>query len=331
MFATAEIHTSARLHFGLLAVKPAEGRRFGGVGVMIERPGFRLKFSPSHTFQVHGGSELIQARIRRFYESWLSQASLPANSGSSSVSIKVFCEVPSHYGLGSGTQLGLAVGRGLHTLFCGTSICAQELAKQMGRGERSAIGVHGFDEGGFLIEAGQSFPGEISPLVARVEVPEDWRWLLVMPCDSPGLSGTAEQHVFRQMESMTTARTAELCRLLLMEWLPAMQGRDFSSATRAMWHYGQNVGEFFSSAQGGTFAHPRMAAMATALRQRGEWGIAQTSWGPTVAILCRDEHHANSLSSYLQIHENVELREIIITPSQNRGAMVMTTPEEVSP
>ena len=79
-------------------------------------------------------------------------------------------------------------------------------AEAAGRGRRSAIGTYGFALGGLLVEAGKwaangsGRPGPadqvsaaprqpnglsppdrgISPLIAQVPMPVDWRWVLVM-------------------------------------------------------------------------------------------------------------------------------------------------------
>src|SRR5580765_7782762 len=71
-----------------------------------------------------------------------------------------------------------------------TDLTHIELARRAGRGRRSAIGLHGFHEGGLLVEAGKRAPEEISPLVARVDFPDEWRFVLVRPRRATGVSGT---------------------------------------------------------------------------------------------------------------------------------------------
>ena len=69
-----------------------------------------------------------------------------------------------HTGLGVGTQLGLAIAKALAVASGEPELPSAELAMRVGRGERSAIGVHGFDRGGLLVDAGK-LPGEaVSPL-----------------------------------------------------------------------------------------------------------------------------------------------------------------------
>ncbi|MDX1970842.1 MAG: hypothetical protein SFV23_26990 [Planctomycetaceae bacterium] len=319
MVPAVTVRTGARLHFGLLAVKPLHGRKFGGVGVMVEQPGFEICLRAASVDSINGGTSSTLLRIREFLTRvrGVSQADLPP------VEMVIRREIPSHEGLGSGTQLGLAVTAGLQFLATGARSRAAQLAAGVGRGARSAIGVHGFDEGGFLIEAGHQTEADISPLVARAVVPTAWRWLLISPRESAGLSGAAEQQAFRQLPSMPESLTSTLCRILLMDWLPAMLAADFAVSASAMWEYGQRVGEFFTCVQGNRFAHPRMAALAETLRRRGISGIAQTSWGPTIAVLCPDPEHASELQHWISTQQGEEGLSTRITASRNTGAEVV--------
>ena len=64
-------------------------------------------------------------------------------------SVRVHRALPSHAGLGSGTQLGLAIARALMELH-GADADAQTLARVMGRAKRSAIGTWTFAGGGLV-------------------------------------------------------------------------------------------------------------------------------------------------------------------------------------
>lgn len=283
------VRTGARLHFGLLAVAPTRGRRFGGIGVMLDDPGFELTLRSADQDQVTGTTSYatrILETVHTLRRNW---------PEADPVEINVRHEIPPHSGLGSGTQLGLAVAAAVQRLWKQGRSSAVELATLIGRGQRSAIGVHGFDQGGWLIEAGKREGEVISPLVARVAGRSEWRWVLITPCETPGLSGSAELQAFHQMASMPQAMTAELCRLLLMECLPALQAGDYELLSAGLWDYGQLVGQFFAAVQGGIFADPRMSELAHNLRTAGYHGVAQSSWGPTIAVLCRDADHAQQL------------------------------------
>ncbi len=312
------VRTGARLHFGLLAVKPLQGRKFGGVGVMLDQPGFDLRFCWAPSDRVNGGTIGTAQRIHEF----LARVRTTLLPGLDLVEIEISREIPLHEGLGSGTQLGLAVAAGLQFLAKRSQVSAAELAAAVGRGSRSAIGVHGFDHGGFLIEAGHQADDEISPLVTRTAVPDTWRWLLISPRETAGLSGIAELQAFGQLPSMPESLTATLCRILLMDWLPAMLAADFTATSAAMWDYGQRVGEFFACVQGSPFADPRMAVLAAALRRRGVSGIAQTSWGPTIAVVCADQDQATELRDWTLSQAGGNELCLQITASRNCGAEV---------
>lgn len=289
------ISTGARLHFGLLAVNPLQGRSFGGIGVMVDSPGYELRCRAATTDLVTGPSATDCERVHRYLE----RVRLRFGQPLPSVAITILQEIPAHGGLGSGTQLGLATALGLLTVAGIPRPPAVELAGFVQRGQRSAIGVHGFDLGGLLVEGGKQQADTVSSLVASTTVPADWRWVLIKPRRQEGLSGVAEQQAFRQLPSSPASLTAQLCQLLLMDWLPAVHEADFEAAGRAMWEYGQLVGNYFAVIQGGPFADQQMAQLASELRGRGYQGIAQTSWGPTIAVLCADPDMANRLTNLL--------------------------------
>ena len=83
--------------------------------------------------------------------------------------------IPAHAGLGSGTQLAVAIGAGLLKLE-GLSRASAELGETAERGARSAIGMAAFEAGGFIVDGGRGprrAPAARPPL--RVPFPESWR------------------------------------------------------------------------------------------------------------------------------------------------------------
>src|SRR5207237_1167704 len=118
-----------------------------------------------------------------------------------------------------------------------------ELARFVGRGRRSALGIHGFAQGGFLVEAGRR-RGGISPLVARSAVPESWRIVLIVPARARGLHGVNERSAFRRLQARKQTRTSvnALCRLIVMELLPALADQDLKEFGRALYEFNLRVG-----------------------------------------------------------------------------------------
>src|SRR5207247_6472018 len=109
------------------------------------------------------------------------------------VRLRVHRALPPHAGLGSGTQLALAVARAIADLY-DVPGDAPTLAAAVGRGQRSAVGTWIFAGGGLVVEGGHaqtrrpgpfgpgepgSGPGDpdsgAAPLVARVAFPTAWR------------------------------------------------------------------------------------------------------------------------------------------------------------
>jgi beta-ribofuranosylaminobenzene 5'-phosphate synthase len=204
----------------------------------------------------------------------------------------------------------------------------EELARRSGRGLRSAIGLHGFARGGFLVDGGRADEScspktsRLGTLVGRYDVPSDWRLILALPERSQGLSGIDEQRAFAAQRPMPVELTGELCRITLMDWLPSLLEADFARFSRSTYEFGVRVGEFFSAAQGGVFAHPRMAAMVEWLRLKGVEGVAQTSWGPTLAILCLNQHEAQMIVNDLAQTGDWPDTSLRVVEPLNRGASV---------
>jgi len=178
------VHVTApsRLHFGLWSLGGGERRQFGGVGAMIERPELSLSIISAPELSAAGDSaERALASARR----WAEFHRLPPPR----CRIEISTMIPRHAGLGSGTQLGLAVAAGLNA-FCGLpSQTPQELALSVGRGLRSAVGTYGFVFGGLIVEQGKLPNEPISPLDCRINMPGAWRLFLVRPRGLAGLAG----------------------------------------------------------------------------------------------------------------------------------------------
>src|SRR5690606_35977942 len=103
---TVYVQAPSRLHFGMFSFHQPGVRRFGGVGAMIERPGLRLKFSAASDFSATGPfAARIEQFARRAADAWAIE--LPR------CDIETLTAPRAHVGLGSGTQIGMAVAAGL--------------------------------------------------------------------------------------------------------------------------------------------------------------------------------------------------------------------------
>lgn len=256
---------------------------------MVDQPGFRITASPAEIDSVNGPEEHTE-RAQRFVESYRSRC--PPEAQPPACRLRIHEAAPPHAGLGSGTQLGLAVAQSLALLAGEGHVDSVELAQRVGRGLRSALGIHGFARGGFLVDGGKRSDESPAPLVARADFPAEWRMVLVTP-ETPGLSGAEERNAFAALPPMPQALTGELCRVALLELLPAVLEAEFDTCGDALHEFGRQVGGYFAPVQGGVYADPSMRELATHLRRGGIRGVGQSSWGPTTFVLCR--HHSEAV------------------------------------
>lgn len=258
--------------------------------MMIASPGIELsaQLTNSESTSNSAVALAILERVRKNRPEW----NLPVN-------IEISQAIPEHQGLGSGTQLGMAVTEAIGRLNGETHLTPQLLASDSRRGQRSSIGLYGYFEGGFLVDAGHQSGESIGQIACRFPFPENWRLLLVTPHDQSGMHGHDEARTFTQLPAMSQSRTGELSHLTLTEILPALKHTDFAAFSRAIYEYGMLVGDFFTASQGGIFAHPEMESFVEGLRDINIKAVAQSSWGPTVAIF------ANGLAEIERIAEIV--------------------------
>ncbi|MGH7703656.1 MAG: beta-ribofuranosylaminobenzene 5'-phosphate synthase family protein [Gemmatimonadales bacterium] len=279
--AAVRVEAPARLHFGVLDLRGDRGRRFGGIGAAVPRPSLLLEVRRAGALKADGpDAERALEFARRFFQ----HHGLPGGAH-----LTVHRAIPSHAGLGSGTQLGLAVARGLAEL-AGLPPDPAALARAVGRGQRSAIGTWTFALGGFIVEGGRRPGGEsLAPLLARLPVPGQWRCVIAIPPGLPGLSGEAEAAAFERLPPPESREVERVSHLVLMELLPALADADLVAFGAALSEIQRITGEWFSAAQGGPFA----GSAGELVRQMAAWGAAgvgQSSWGPAVyGIIDGDE------------------------------------------
>ncbi len=290
---SVSVEAPARLHLGFIDLNGGLGRRFGSLGVTLDTLSTQLTLAPARTLKVTGPRHAV-ARTLAVAASLSETLGLP-----SGVDIAIPRAIPDHAGLGSGTQLALAVAGGLARLY-GLELDSRELATLTGRGRRSGIGIGAFDGGGFLLDGGRGESAQPPPLLLRRDFPTAWRFLLVFDRAANGIHGQRESSAFRALAPFPAAGAAALCRLVLMQALPALAEADFAGFSAAIGELQQVVGDYFAPAQSGRFASPAVAAALDWLRAQGVTGIGQSSWGPTGFALLPDEDRAQALSAALQ-------------------------------
>jgi beta-RFAP synthase len=314
------VRASSRLHFGLLKVPSASDalpneRFFGGAGLMIEDPGIDLTVAPAEEWSAVGqGAERALAFARQVAHA------LP---GATPQPLRILLRhcAPEHQGLGTGTQLGLAVARAV-TAFHEANLSAVELAHLVGRGKRSAVGIHGFAAGGFLVEAGKRATEGIAPLALRLAFPEAWRIVLVLPPLTAGLHGAAERAAFDEIHCARwdDSLTDRLCRLLVLSLIPALKEGDCEEFGEALHEFNARAGEPFAALQGGTYSHSLVAELIASLRREGVHGVGQSSWGPAVFAVLPDADDADRVAGKLRKEFALPSNRVVTTKACNHGA-----------
>lgn len=282
------VEAPARLHFGVLDLRGRLGRSFGGLGAAIPQPSLLLEARAAPDLKADGpDAERAVEFARRF---------LDFHKITSGARLLLHRTIPSHSGLGSGTQLGLAVARALAELN-GLSTDPVELARATGRGKRSAIGTWTFALGGFIVEGGRR-PGadKLAPLLARFAIPENWRCVVAVPPGGRGLSGEAEAKAFEKLPSPPDREVERVSHLVLMQLLPALVEADLPSFGDALSAVQHITGAWFAAEQGGVFAPGPTEKLVFDMAAWGAAGVGQSSWGPAAYGLVESEEAAIELA-----------------------------------
>jgi beta-ribofuranosylaminobenzene 5'-phosphate synthase len=317
---TIRIRTPSRLHFGLLGWGSQRSREFGGVGLMIDAPGVEVLVEPATSWTIEGA---LASRVEQIVAQ-LKSAMLATGITLAPVRIRVQRAPAEHVGLGLGTQLCLAVARAVLAHAGVADVSVEKLARITGRGLRSGIGLYGFEHGGLVVDGGRRTENDTPPLLVRVPFPEDWSILIVQPRGRPGLHGPDERQVFAALPPITQDVTDTLCRLVLLEILPAVIEHDLAAFGAALSELQARVGACFASAQGGIFSTSQASIVVDELRRLGFVGVGQSSWGPTLYGFCR--YAANDMASLVnQVRRHLRLEEgsVFWTKADNDGAKLL--------
>jgi beta-RFAP synthase len=314
----AEVFAPARLHLGFLDVGGTLGRQFGSLGLTLEGIATRVRISrapdPSAGTPVSERAARCLAALSERY------------SRLGPLQLAVRETIPEHIGLGSGTQLGLAIAAGLAAL-AGERVSARSLADRVERGARSGIGIGAFELGGFLIDGGKGPGDAAAPVIARAEFPEAWRVLLVFDHERRGLFGEAEKAAFNALPPFPAEGAAHLCHLTLLRLLPGLMEAAFDPVAEAVGEISARVGDHFAPVQGGRFASPRVSRALAWLRDAGFAGIGQSSWGPTGFALIASEAEARRVRDELaRRFGDDDTLSFKICAGRNRGAEIRRVP-----
>ena len=310
-FSTISVVAPARLHMGFLDLSGALGRQFGSIGVALNEPVTQLVMSVGE--KNHDVNSSISKYLTTFCNAF---------NVSDALQIDVVESIPEHVGLGSGTQMALAVGTGLNA-FYDLKLSVREIAAVMDRGLRSGIGIGIFEQGGFVVDGGRGEHTITPPMLAHFDVPENWRFILVFDERGQGLHGQQEIQAFKILPPFPRSEVERLSYLLLMQALPAIAENNLTQFGDVITELQRAVGEHFAPAQGGVFSSHDVANAMNWFMNRGAVAIGQTSWGPTGFCLVENTEMAENLvKSACMTFAETPLKFNIVS-ARNRGGEVI--------
>jgi len=323
---TVVVTTGARLHFGLLCGGADSGWHYGGIGMMVDQPAWKIQVSKTPVT----GKDVVHAddTTRCRVETVLSRFR-QAVFDLSAVECMVCSATPFHSGLGAGTQFTLALGTAL-LLLSGRSRPddISKFAAVLDRSRRSAVGTYGFDHGGFVIDHGVPQDATASRALGRIRFPDTWRMVLLTPHRAAGLSGEMEETFFGRQDFLADDVVSRIGSVIESDIAESLHGADFHRFRDVLEEYGRLAGEYYAAAQGGVFSDRQMENLVHELKLQGVTGAVQSSWGPTVCIPAESDPAAERIQAAVRKCDHAATIRTDIVRGLNTGATVRTTAPE---
>lgn len=297
------VTTSARLHMGFVDLNGSKGRMFGSLGLALNEPETRLTITKGKKTLIETDHHDVVKIIERIKKKLCFEVDF---------AIEIHEKIPKHAGLGSGTQMALAIGAAVNTLF-DLNFTTAQIAAMTSRGRRSGVGIGTFEQGGLVLDGGISVLHNhsqendleksnalVPPIIARHDFPIEWPVLLIMDDDDQGVFGEAELQAFKTLTHADLNTAQALSHSVLMQALPAIVERDYVQFSQAIHALQLATGAYFSAAQGGHYKSARVGEVLNYLNKQGIICAGQSSWGPTGFAILEDDIIANELLNQLQ-------------------------------
>lgn len=272
-----KIKTPSRIHMTLIDMNGSLGRVDGGIGITLEEPNIVITAKKSDSVEVRGDPELNE-RMKKACE---------VVCPGCGIEIDIKKSYWNHIGLGSGTQAALAAGMAISALY-DLNLSPRAIAGKVGRGGTSGIGIGSFERGGFILDGGHRMeaksaflPSSFSkgvppaPILCQRDFP-DWDIVLAIPL-AKGAHDLYEKDVFANLCPIPQNEVEKLCRVILMQMLPALAEADMDTFGRAV-----NAIQDIGFKRHEVDLQPTARGLIEALRNGGAAGAGLSSFGPAV-------------------------------------------------
>ena len=281
------VEAAARLHFGVLDLRGARGRWFGGIGTAAPAPTLLVSAMAADALHVAGEDA---ERAADFAARFLAHYRIGRGAR-----LHVHRTLPRHAGLGSALSSRWRWHERSQRFMESTP--PHGAARAVGRAWRSAVGTWTFAGGGLVVEGGRRADrDECGPLLARLPFPPSWRCVVVVPDGTSGLSGESEAAAFDRLAAPPEHEVERMAHLVLMSLLPALADADIEAFGTALTAIQEMTGRWFAPVQGGTFAPGLSEELVRRMSEWGASGVGQSSWGPAVYGVVADRDTAERLA-----------------------------------
>lgn len=361
------IKTPSRLHLSLIDMNGQLGRIDGGLGLTLDKPNFEIELldktelngSLQSNFDIKdplrqkiistsGGDILISVEDTDCDEP-ITLINTIADITTSFIErlkdlygIKLPDKFPlrmdindylfSHLGLGSKTQMCMAISKGICELF-DFDVPIYDLTDLVCRGGTSGIGFRSFEHGGFILDAGHRFgkgkeketflPSSASQAkpartILHYDFPDEWTILIVILNVKAGASNVEEVNIFQTYCPIPMEEVQEISHLVLMQVLPGLIEKDidvFGAGINRIQEIGFKRIEIM-------LQHDRVKDLVKFERDNGAKCVGMSSFGPTVyGIFHNDEEASKMLEKISEEFKDIGFKSYI-THANNKGAEI---------
>ncbi|MFX0073064.1 MAG: beta-ribofuranosylaminobenzene 5'-phosphate synthase family protein, partial [Candidatus Hermodarchaeota archaeon] len=240
---------------------------------------------------------------------------------------------PSHVGLGSKTQLSLAIATAI-TKLKNLNVPISELTKLAGRGGTSGIGWRGFNSGGFILDGGHDFgkgkeketflPSSASQFadpamtMLKYSIPEHWRFVLAIPNVKKGAYGDEEISIFQNYAPIPKEEVNEVSHQILMKVIPGILKKDLECFGEGLKRI-QSIG--FKKVEI-NLQHRVVKDLLRFLESQDIKAYGMSSFGPSVIGITETDEEAKKL--FKMVHDRIKKvgGHIYICKPNNSGAKI---------
>ena len=326
------ITTPCRIHLSLIDENGYTGRVDGGIGLMLDQPNV--------VFEASNSADEFQIECNHYYRESIEVINEKASKifklfhiNNKNFHFNLLKYFPSHVGLGSKTQLSLAIGTAI-SILKNMEIPVEEITKMVERGGTSGIGWRGFETGGFILDAGHDFgtgkekesflPSSAATTanpaltIIRYPIPENWRFVLVIPNVKPGANGEEEVETFKKCTPIPKEEVNEVSHQILMKIIPGILKNNLA-------YFGEGLKRIQSIGFKKIEIEMQLDVVKGLLKffeDNGVKAYAMSSFGPSVVGIVESDSEAEKLRDAVREYLKPDGEHLYICKPNNSGAKI---------